>query len=269
MISAIIPCYNEEDCIARAIESVLWADEILVVDSYSTDKTVDIIKSYPTVKLLQHEYAYSAAQKNWIIPQAKHEWIILLDADEVLSEDLKEEILQTHLGNSPPETKQNRSANLPDVLYDEPADQSITAYKIPRINYFYEQRLRYVWKSDHVIRYFHRDHSRYQDLEVHAKLETDGEVATLAHAIHHYSFKSEDHYLAKLKRYAKWSARDHTESTGRITPYHTMIKPMARFLKHYIVQGGVLDGRAGYQISLWQARAVRWRYEEMKTLRSQ
>ena len=91
-ITAIIPSFNEEQNIAGAIESCLFADEVIVVDSFSTDKTAEIVKSYPTVKFLVHEYKHSAAQKNWTIPQASNDWIFLLDSDERTNEKLISEI---------------------------------------------------------------------------------------------------------------------------------------------------------------------------------
>ena len=92
-ISAIIPVFNEEDHIIDAIESVSWADEIIVVDSFSTDKTLALAQS-KGVKILQRAYQYSASQKNWAIPQAKYDWVFILDADERVNESLKEEILK-------------------------------------------------------------------------------------------------------------------------------------------------------------------------------
>ncbi len=244
-ITAIIPCFNEEDCIAQAIDSVLWADEIIVVDSFSTDRTLEICRSYgERIRLIQHAYENSARQKNWIIPQAAHEWIFLLDADEVASDELITEIKALELDAS-----------------------RYSAYAITRDNYFFERKLRYIWKSDRVVRLFHRDQSRYQDLAVHAKLETEGNVARLSSVIRHHSFKSMEHYRAKLERYAHWSAKDYTERTGSITAYHKIIKPAARFIKHYVVQGGFLDGKAGYQISRLQSWAVRRRYEILAELR--
>jgi len=245
MITSIIPCYNEEDCIAAAVKSVLWADEVIVVDSFSTDGTLDILAEYPEVRVVQHTYENSAAQKNWIIPQAKHEWILLLDADEVATPELVREVK--------------------DVI-DKKVEY--TAYSIPRENYFFGKQLKYVWKSDRVNRLFRRDLSRYQELEVHSKLETQGQLGQLHGVIEHHSFKSKDHYLTKMRRYARWSAKDYDEKTGRITVYHMVIKPLARFIKHYLVQGGLFDGKAGYLISLWQAKAVRWRYEEMRKMRA-
>ena len=91
-ISAIIPTFNEEEHISEAIKSVSWADEIIVVDSFSNDNTIEIAKKLG-VKIIQREYQYSASQKNWAIPQAEHNWVFLLDADERVSNALKEEIL--------------------------------------------------------------------------------------------------------------------------------------------------------------------------------
>jgi glycosyltransferase involved in cell wall biosynthesis len=91
-ITAIIPTFNEEAHISAAIQSVDWADEIIVVDSFSTDKTPELAKKNSRVKFIQHEYVNSASQKNWIIPQATHEWIFLLDADERVTLALREEL---------------------------------------------------------------------------------------------------------------------------------------------------------------------------------
>ena len=90
-VTAIIPTYNEEDCLLQALKSVAFADEVLVVDSFSTDRTLEIAKSFGA-KIIQREFEYPASQKNWAIPQAKHPWILLLDADEIVSEPLKLEV---------------------------------------------------------------------------------------------------------------------------------------------------------------------------------
>ena len=98
-LTAIIPVFNEAHHIEAAIQSVLFADEILIVDSFSTDETVSIARKFP-VKILQREYEYSASQKNWAIPQATHNWIFILDADERVTPQLQEEIQQI-LSNPP------------------------------------------------------------------------------------------------------------------------------------------------------------------------
>ncbi len=243
-ITAIIPTFNEEANVAQAIESVLFADEIIVVDSYSTDRTVDIVKKYD-VKLLQHAYENSAAQKNWTIPQASHEWIVLLDADEVLPPALQEEIRQT-IAAQPKEV----------------------AFWMCRSNDFMGRRLRYSgWQGDKVIRLFQRDKSRYETKEVHAELLAEGEVGYLKNRIHHNTYKDFDHYLNKVNRYAWWQAKDYDPKTGRLTAFHFLVKPFARFIRHYIIKKGFLDGFPGFVISCLSSYAIFSRYVKMWLIR--
>lgn len=227
-ITAIIPCFNEEVNIRSAIESCLFADEIICVDSFSTDKTVDIIKEYPQVKLLQHEYVHSAAQKNWTIPQATHDWIFLLDADETTNEKLIQEIKDTV--NSNP-TK--------------------VAFWIKRQNYFMGQKLNHVWKGDAVIRLFRKSKCKYQDKHVHAEIETNGEVGRLKGTMAHDTYKGKglEAHLLKGQRYTTWAALDRVNKIKKVTSYHLIVKPFFAFLKRYILQRGILDGKPGLVIS--------------------
>jgi glycosyltransferase involved in cell wall biosynthesis len=134
-ITAIIPTFNEEVHIKNAIESVLWCDEIIVVDSFSKDRTVEIVKSFPQVRLLEHEYEHSAAQKNWTIPQASHPWIFLLDADERPTQELINEIKSVVKKGT-----------------------KFSGFWIYRRNHFMGKRINFSgWQSDKVIRLFKRD----------------------------------------------------------------------------------------------------------------
>lgn len=230
-ISAIIPCFNEEHNIKGAIESCLFADEVIVVDSFSTDKTVEIVKEYiakhPKVKLLEHEYENSAAQKNWTIPQAQNDWIFLLDSDERTNDDLIKEIQHT--------------ANNPEHV----------AYWIGRDNYFMDQKLNHIWGGDAVIRLFRKSKCKYQDKHVHAEIETNGSVGRLKGRLKHdtYSGKGLSAHLRKGERYTTWAALDRVNKISNITSYHLIIKPLFAFLKRYILQKGILDGKAGLIIS--------------------
>lgn len=244
-VTAIIPTYNEAPNIREAIRSVQWADEIIVVDSFSTDGTPDIVREYLNVTLVQHEYENSARQKNWIIPQAAHEWIFLLDADERVNEALYKEVIQT--------------------LEDPGANH---AFWIPRENYFMGRSVRHALKGDRVVRLFRRDTCRYQDLAVHAEIETEYPVGELKQSLVHYSYRESAHFLAKMERYAGWSARDHDGRTGRIGPWHLLAKPFFRFIKHYILNRGFLDGRSGLVVSIVMAWGVFLRYLHMIELRN-
>lgn len=227
-ITAIIPCFNEEHNIAAAIESCLFADEIIVVDSFSTDSTVDIIKKYPQVTLLEHEYIHSAAQKNWTIPQAKHDWIFLLDADETTNPELIKEIK--------------------DTIASQPNE---VAFWIGRENYFMDQKLNYVWKGDAVIRLFRKSKCKYEDKHVHAEILADGSIGRLKNKLAHDTYKGKglEAHLLKGQRYTTWAALDRVKKIKKVTLYHLLIKPFFAFLKRYVLQLGLLDGKPGFIIS--------------------
>lgn len=230
-ISAIIPTYNEEHNIAGAIESCQFADEIIVVDSFSSDKTVEIVKRYPHVKLLQHEYEHSAAQKNWTIPQASHDWIFLLDADERTNPKLIEEM-------------RNTANNAEHV-----------AYWIGRDNYFMDRKLNHIWSGDAVIRLFRKSQCKYQNKHVHAEIETTGTIGKLKERLKHdtYFGKGLSAHLKKGERYSTWAALDRVNKIKKVTSYHLIIKPMFAFFKRYILEKGILDGKPGLIISCFGA----------------
>ena len=244
-ITAIIPTFNEQHNIVDVIKSVDFADEIMIVDSFSTDKTVEL--ATPLVDtILQRKYENSASQKNWSIPQAKYQWILLLDADERVKKELKKEIFSVL------ESKTNYSA-----------------FWIKRENYFMGEKIYFSgWRGDRVIRLFKRDECKYEEKYVHAEIVTKGKIGILRNKLTHNTFKSKDDYLKKLERYAKWQAKDYDKKTGSITIFHTLIKPIFRFIKHYFIQLGILDGHVGFIISSYQAKAVKMRYKYLKALRN-
>jgi len=227
-ITAIIPSFNEEHNIKTAIESCLFADEIIVVDSFSTDKTVEIVKSYPQVKLLEHEYEHSAAQKNWTIPQASHDWIFLLDADERTTPALIKEIQDTVNSNPGP-----------------------VAFWIGRDNFFMDKKLNHIWGGDAVIRLFRKSKCKYQNKHVHAEIEAEGEISKLKERMEHDTYKGKglEAHLLKGQRYTTWAALDRVNKIKKVTLYHLLIKPLFAFFKRYILQRGFLDGKPGFIIS--------------------
>jgi len=242
-ITVIIPCYNEGHNIRAVLESVKWADEIMVVDSYSTDATLDIARKY-TDFILQRNYIHSADQKNWAIPQATHQWILLVDADERVTPELRTEI-QASLAAQPTET----------------------AFWIGRENYFMNKRVRYSgWQNDAVIRLFRRE-CRYENKAVHAEILASGKIGRLKHRLIHNTYKDIDHFLHKMTRYARLSAIDYADKTPRVTLYHLWLKPAFRFFKHYILKLGFLDGKVGFIISVIMAWGVFLRYVNIKARR--
>lgn len=244
-LTVIIPTGNEIHNIEGVIASADFADEILVVDSLSTDGTFEKAKSLD-VKVIRRAYEYSASQKNWAIPQAKYEWILLVDADERVTPELKTEIIE--ILKNPPE--------------------NIVAYWIGRNNHFMGEHVKYSgWRNDSVIRLFKRDFCKYEDKHVHAEIIANGEVGKLKQKFYHNTYTTFDKYIEKMNRYASWQAKDYDKKTNSLTPYHFVIKPFWGFFKHYILQSGFRDGVVGLTIGYIQGYVIFMRYVKLWLLR--
>ena len=246
MLTVIITTYNEALHIAAILDNIQWADEIIVVDSFSTDETVAIAKSKGAT-IYEREYKGPADQKNWAIQQATNEWILLLDADERVTPELEKEVR---------------------TLLKSPR-AGVDAYWVPRQNYFLGKKIKYSgWQGDKVVRFF-KSSCRYDDKQVHEEIVTEGiGIATLKGKLEHYTYQNMDQFLDKMRRYAKWSAKDHEKKTGRIGYFHLWFKPAFRFIKHYILKGGFRDGKAGFIISVVMAWGVFLRYVYMEEYRN-
>jgi glycosyltransferase involved in cell wall biosynthesis len=248
-LSIIVTTNNEADNIGRCLGSVsAISDDILVVDSFSTDDTVAIAQQLGA-KVVQRAYQGPADQKNWAIPQAKNEWVLLLDADEIASPELVAEISTLLNQDDPP-----------------PAE----VYWIGRNNHFLGQPVRYSgWQGDQVVRFFLRDKARYTNLQVHEEIITDGlKVGMLKGRLEHYTFRNLEHYLDKTRRYARWSAQDHAQRTSKVGYYQLLMKPFFRFFKHFILQQGFRDGKVGFIVSAIMAWGVFLRYAYLRANRS-
>jgi glycosyltransferase involved in cell wall biosynthesis len=224
LLTIIIPCKNEERNIRPCIESVLdVSDEILVADSGSTDRTMEIAREY-NCRIIEREYIYSADFKNWAIPQAKHEWILLVDADERVTPELSEEIGQ--------------------ILLKEPEHDG---YVIYRRNYIFGHVVKHSgWGSDNVLRLFKRDLSRYKDMRVHSEVVVEtGNVGRLKGKLEHYTYWTFGQIMEKYERYATWAAEDIRDQGKKASFLHLTCVPLWRFIRQYVVQRGFLDGIPG------------------------
>lgn len=241
-VSAVIICRNEEQHIAEAIESLLWANEVLVVDSGSTDSTLKIAARYP-VKVLYHPFENFSRQRNWAIDQTSQPWVLMLDADERIPSDLQQEMQL--------------------LLQQEPEK---AAYKIYRKNFFMGSHVRFSgWQNDSVVRLFDKSRCRYSDKNVHEVLQVSGGTGKLKHRMLHYTYRDLAHYLEKWDSYTWLWAQDRHKP---VTFLHLALKPLVRFLKQYFLKLGILDGRVGFTIASLSAGSVfmrnlkAWRLQE-------
>ena len=230
-ISAIVTTYNEEKNIENCLNSIEWADEILVIDSFSTDNTVPLCEKFGA-RVLQRKYNYAADQKNWAIPQAKHPWIVLLDADEMVSENL--------------------AAEIKEILRTRPKQ---TAFWVRRTNFFLGKKVRFCgWQNDRVVRLFYRDYHRYENKMVHAEIEHTKPFGSLNSTIIHHTTSNLEHYTKKIERYAHYAAQTYIKKNKNIGLFNLYIKPTFKFLNSYILRGGVLDGKTGWIICKLRAQ---------------
>ncbi len=233
-LTAIVTTLNEEVNIRECLESLAFVDEILLVDSFSTDRTVEIARSIPRVKVLQREYFGSAAQKNWAMDQVTTPWVLIVDADERVPEALAREI--------------------GELLEQGPeADR----YYIRRDNVFLDRIIRHSgWSTDKVVRLVRQGTVRYPNRRVHADLGIEGMAPTLLTPMVHYTFRSFDQYMEKFHRYADWGAADLYREGRRAGPVELLLRPLWRFLRMYVVQAGFLDGRHGLVLCALQSCGV-------------
>ena len=243
-ITAIIPTLNEEIHIADAIASVSFADEIIVIDSFSTDKTLEIAKKL-NVKIIKRKFDDFSSQKNFAIDQAKHAWIYILDADERVTKEVKEEIVSA---------------------IKDPKD--FVGFYVRRIFYFGDRKVNYSgFQRDKVIRLFLKEHCKYTGL-VHETISAKGSLGFFKHKINHFSYRNYDHYISKMNHYAAIRAKELHEKRNKVNIYHVMIKPAARFFIHYIIRLGFLDGFTGFLVAKTQAYGVLTRYIKLWLLNS-
>jgi glycosyltransferase involved in cell wall biosynthesis len=236
-LSVIVTTFNEEINIADCLESVMWADEILVVDSYSNDRTVEISRGYP-VTVLQRPYFGSAAQKNWSLDRVKHHWVLILDADERVPPALAREILW--------------------LLVDGP---KFAGYSIRRENLMLNKMIRHSgWSTDKVIRLFERTKGRYPNRRVHADLDIEGPVPTLKNALTHYTYRSFDQYFGKFLNYSEWGAAQGFREGRKAGLLEVGGRPLWRFFRTYVLQLGFLDGLHGLAVCGLQSVGVFLKY---------
>jgi len=230
-ISALVTTFNEEANIAACLDSLLWCDEILVVDSFSTDRTPEIVQSYQGVNFRQRTYYGSAAQKNWAMGEARHDWILIFDADERCTPKLRREI--------------------EELLAAGPQHN---AYTIRRRVFFLGKVIRFSgWQHDQVIRLVRKGEGRYPDRRVHADMKTRGPAPLVRNVMDHYMVDDFHEYALRIVKYSYWGASQGWKEGKRSGLAEVLGRSVWRFFRTYVLQLGVLDGMRGLVFCMLQA----------------
>ena len=239
-VTATVITYNEAANIQAALESLSWADEIIVVDSESTDDTVTIARRF-TKHVIVRPWPGYIAQKNFAAEQATHEWIFSLDADERVTPELAAEV--TALVSRGP---------------------GAAGYRVPRVTFHLGRWMRSTdWYPDYQLRLYDRRRARWAGKYVHESVKADGPVEYLRSELQHFAYRDLAHHLETMDRYTTLAARQMFEEGRRAGFFHLMVHPPAAFFRNYVLRGGFRDGKAGLMVSAMNARYVRLKFAKL------
>lgn len=244
-ISAALITRNEESNIEEALQSLAWTDEIVVVDSGSTDKTLEICRRY-TDRIFSRTWTGFVDQKNHAAAMASHDWILSLDADERITQTLRSEIGELR-------RKGMESAG----------------YRVPRLAFFMGRWIRHGdWYPDYQLRLFDRRRGRWQGGRVHESVRVEGTPGMLRGEILHYTYRTLSDYLHRLEVYSTLAAQDYGDRGRRASMVKVLGNPMAAFAKGYLVKGGFLDGGPGLMVAVMGAISVFFKYAKLYELQN-
>jgi len=238
-LSVVIVTLNEEANLSRTLASVAWADEVIVLDSGSTDRTREVAESFHARFYLEPWKGF-AAQKNAALAKATGDWVLSLDADEEVEPALAGEIREAVAANP-----------------------SIEGFWIPRKNFFLGRWMRHGgFYPDPKLRLFRRGAARFEDRLVHEDAHVAGATARLRHNLLHHAYPTLDDYLEHMNRYSSLGAQMLVDQRGRVGFSFVSIvtRPLLTFVYNYFLRLGFLDGREGLLVHLNHARYVSWKY---------
>lgn len=239
-LSVTIITYNEEANIRRTLESVKWADEIVVVDSGSTDRTVEICREY-TDRIFHQDWLGFARQKNFAIGKTEGDWVLSLDADEPIEPALADEI-RGIISSS----------------------RSFDGYRIPRRTFFLGKQIKHGgWYPDYNLRLFRRGKGSFEDRTVHEAIRVPGSVGKTLHAIEHYAYQDLASYMTSINKYSSLAV-DVMEEKGisafKASWMNIMFRPVLTFVLKYFIRLGFLDGKHGLVLNLFHSYYVFAKY---------
>jgi glycosyltransferase involved in cell wall biosynthesis len=232
-LSVTIITLNEAANIEACLASVGWADDVLVVDSGSTDGTADLARA-TGARVIVRDWPGYAEQKNFAAGAATHEWILSVDADERVTPELREEIRQRLAG--------------------EPAE---AGFRMPRVTWHLGRWIRTTdWYPDYQLRLYHRGRATWASRPVHESVSATGEVGRLRSDLQHFAYRDLSHHFATMERYTTLAAQDMRAHGRRAGVFDLTVHPAAAFFRNYILRRGFLDGTAGLIVSSMNAYYV-------------
>jgi glycosyltransferase involved in cell wall biosynthesis len=239
-VTATLITLNESANLEAALESVRWADEIIVVDAESTDDTVAIARRY-TDRVFVRPWPGYIAQKNFAASQASHDWIFSLDADERVTPELAAEI-KALVAAGPP----------------------CPGYRMPRVSHYLGRWLRSTdWYPDYQMRLYDRRRAKWAGRYVHESIQAVGDPGRLRAELQHHPYRDVSHHLRTIDRYSSLAAQQMVEDGRRTGPFRIVLHADAAFLRNYLLRGGIMDGAAGLIVSLLNSYYVAMKFVKL------
>jgi len=251
ILSAAIITLNEASRIEACLSALSFCDEIVLLDSGSSDGTLDLARRF-TDRLYLEPFKGDGAQKNSVVAKTRGQWVLLVDADEIVTPSLANEITGVV----------NNYGNMTTIKKESPA-----AWAVPRRNHFGGVWVRHGgWYPDYQIRLWLNGRARFLEHEVHPGVKVDGKVDRLKEPLLHYTYDSEEDYLARMKVYARGRAEDYFRLGRQCRPWTPFSHQTAAFIRAFFWRAGFLDGRLGWRLACLAARYTRLKYDHLRTM---
>lgn len=228
-LSIVILTFNSEKYLKEVLESSSFADEVLILDSGSKDETLKIASTFANVKIFQEEWQGFGKMKKLAVNLAKNSWIFVLDSDEVLTEELRQELEETL---EKPEFK---------------------VYKVARLNFFFGKAIKRLGLyPDYSLRFFNKDYANFNERAVHESLESKEKIGILKNHFLHYAYETIEDFIAKQNIYSSLGAKKNF--------FKALINPSFTFFKLYFLKAGFLEGKKGYLLAKLYSQYTFWKY---------
>ena len=230
-ISILLPTFNCDSIVQTTLETIMWADEIIIIDSYSSDGTIEIAKTFGA-RVIQHEYINSAKQKNWALQYCTYDWVFQIDSDELL-EPNAENIIRSAIANS---------------------TENVHCFKMPRKNHVLGKWVKYGGLyPDWEYRLFRKEYGKWWDREVHSRIVVPGEVETLETPLIHHGMPNISKQILNLDRYTRYEANYMSRNNVKFSWVKWFLKPIFIFFSRYVFQQGFRDGWRGLFLAVYHA----------------
>lgn len=228
-LSIVILTYNSQKYLEKVLSSVAFADEVVLIDSASEDESLKIASGFKNVKIFHQIWLGFGKQKQFGVEKTSHEWVFVLDSDEIFTKNLQEEVAQ--------------------VL----KNPSFKAYKVARVNFFFGKAVKRMGLyPDYSVRLFHKKYAKFNQRAVHESVLCKEKIGTLKEPFLHYAYENIEHFISKQNRYSSLNPKKNFLK-ALINPYWT-------FFKLYFIKLGFLEGKRGFIIAKLYAQYTFWKY---------